>query len=119
MRPPPTNLAGTTGGRLRFVAGEIANRALMRGLLRDHQPAGVINFAAETHVDRSILFPDEFVQANVTGTFNLLDEVRHYWDGLQSAKKTASGSCRSRPMRSMVRCRRRSPVRRKEGARAQ
>jgi dTDP-glucose 4,6-dehydratase len=59
----------------------------MRGLLRDHQPAGVINFAAETHVDRSILFPDEFVQANVTGTFNLLDEVRHYWDGLQSAKK--------------------------------
>src|ERR1700693_79932 len=55
----------TTDQRHRFVVGDIADRALIKELLRAHQPAAVINFAAETHVDRSILFPEEFVQANV------------------------------------------------------
>jgi dTDP-glucose 4,6-dehydratase len=83
-----SNPAGSAdGGGLRFVAGDIADRALIRGLLHEHQPAAVINFAAETHVDRSILFPEEFVQANVMGTFNLLDEVRRYWDGVAGAEK--------------------------------
>jgi len=82
------NLAGLAADRrLRFVAGDIADRGLMRELLGEHRPAAVVNFAAETHVDRSILFPEEFVQANVMGTFNLLDEVRQYWKGLPSAEK--------------------------------
>ena len=75
------------GGRHHFVQGDIGNRALIRDLLREHRPATVVNFAAETHVDRSILFPEEFVQTNVVGTFNLLDEVRQYWEGLPGASK--------------------------------
>jgi dTDP-glucose 4,6-dehydratase len=74
--------------RYRFIAGDIADRALIRVLLREHQPTAIINFAAETHVDRSILFPEEFVHSNVMGTFNLLDEVRHYWSGLADAEKS-------------------------------
>src|SRR6202162_1183266 len=77
----------TTDERHRFVVGDIADRALIKELLRTHQPSTVINFAAETHVDRSIFFPEEFVQANVMGTFNLLDEVRQYWDCVASARK--------------------------------
>jgi len=75
------------GGRHHFVQGDIRNRALVRDLLREHQPATVVNFAAETHVDRSILFPEEFVQTNVVGTFNLLEEVRQYWEELPSASR--------------------------------
>jgi len=74
-------------GRHRFVKGDIADRGLIKELLRQHQPAAVINFAAETHVDRSIVFPEEFVQANVMGTFNLLDEVRRHWASLPDAMK--------------------------------
>jgi dTDP-glucose 4,6-dehydratase len=78
----------TDNGRHRFIVGDIADRALISALLREHQPSAVINFAAETHVDRSILFPEEFVQANVMGTFNLLDEVRNYWSRLPDAEKS-------------------------------
>jgi dTDP-glucose 4,6-dehydratase len=77
------------GGRYRFVKGDICDRGLIRELLGQYQPAAVINFAAETHVDRSILFPEEFVRTNVMGTFNLLDEVRHYWSDLAHAEKSA------------------------------
>ena len=73
--------------RHRFIPGDIGNRALIRDLLQEHQPTVVVNFAAETHVDRSILFPDEFVQTNVVGTFNLLDEVRQYWEPLPEVTK--------------------------------
>ena len=79
----------TDGGRYRFVRGDIADRGLIKELLRQHQPSAVINFAAETHVDRSILFPEEFVQTNVMGAFSLLDEVRRYWSGLPDAEKSA------------------------------
>ena len=83
------NLAGLPeDGRYRLITGDIADRELMRGLLQQHRPSAVINIAAETHVDRSIKFPEEFVQANVMGTFNLLDEVRHYWDGLEGEPKS-------------------------------
>jgi len=75
--------------RHRFVSGDIADRALIKELLREHKPAVAINFAAETHVDRSILYPEDFVHTNVMGTFNLLDEVRHYWSGLPDAEKSA------------------------------
>jgi dTDP-glucose 4,6-dehydratase len=81
----PTGLVD--GERYWPVAGDMSDRALMRRLLHEHRPTLVINFAAETHVDRSILFPEEFVQANVVGTFNLLDEVRRYWEDLPSPDK--------------------------------
>ena len=68
-----------------FVRGEIGDHELVRGLLREHRPRAVVNFAAESHVDRSIHGPEDFVQTNVVGTFHLLDEVLGYWrEALQS-----------------------------------
>jgi dTDP-glucose 4,6-dehydratase len=62
--------------RFRFVRGDIADRALVRELLVEHRPTALVNFAAESHVDRSIVGPDDFIHTNVVGTFHLLDEVR-------------------------------------------
>ena len=67
-----------------FVHGDIADRALVAQLLREHQPRAVVNFAAESHVDRSIDGPGEFIQTNVVGTFQLLEEVRRYWQSLEA-----------------------------------
>ncbi|MGE8634903.1 MAG: dTDP-glucose 4,6-dehydratase [Achromobacter piechaudii] len=69
--------------RHRFVHGDIADEACVANLLRAHQPRAVINFAAETHVDRSIADPGAFIQANVLGTYHLLEAARHYWSGLE------------------------------------
>jgi dTDP-glucose 4,6-dehydratase len=66
----------------RFVLGDIADSELVARLLAEHRPTAVINFAAESHVDRSIHGPAEFVQTNVVGTFRLLEAVRNYWQGL-------------------------------------
>jgi len=63
--------------RFTFVRGDIADRALVRELLVTHRPDAVVNLAAESHVDRSIVGPDDFIQTNVVGTFHLLDEIRH------------------------------------------
>ncbi|HEU4707714.1 MAG TPA: dTDP-glucose 4,6-dehydratase [Methylophilaceae bacterium] len=68
-----------------FVHGDIGDRALVAKLLAEHQPMAVINFAAESHVDRSIHGPEDFIQTNVVGTFHLLEEVRNYWNGLPEA----------------------------------
>jgi dTDP-glucose 4,6-dehydratase len=65
-----------------FVQGDIGDRALVQDLLQQYQPESILNFAAETHVDRSIDGPDPFVQTNVVGTFNLLEETRRYWKNL-------------------------------------
>jgi dTDP-glucose 4,6-dehydratase len=65
-----------------FVQGDIGDRALIDALLQKHRPRAVINFAAESHVDRSIHGPAEFVQTNVVGTFNLLESVRAHWTQL-------------------------------------
>ena len=65
-----------------FVQGDIGNADLVANLLHQHQPRAVLNFAAESHVDRSILGPDEFIQTNIVGTFRLLEAVRQYWGGL-------------------------------------
>lgn len=82
------NLAALSGdARHIFVHGDIGDQALVSSLLREHQPRAVINFAAESHVDRSILGPSEFIQTNVVGTFNLLEAVRGYWSGLTDAEK--------------------------------
>ncbi len=66
-----------------FVQGDIDDAQLAAQLLRAHQPRAVLNFAAETHVDRSILGPAEFVRTNIHGTFNLLEAARAYWSGLE------------------------------------
>ena len=70
-----------------FVHGDICDRALVDALLAQHQPRAIINFAAESHVDRSIHAPGEFIQTNIVGTFNLLEATRAYWSKLSSPHK--------------------------------
>ena len=72
-----------------FVQGDIGDRELVSRLLQEHQVRAVINFAAESHVDRSIHGPGEFIQTNVVGTFNLLEAVRAYWSALEGEAKAA------------------------------
>ena len=72
-----------------FVPGDIGDAALMTRLLTEHQPRAVINFTAESHVDRSIHGPGDFIQTNIVGTFHLLDAVRGYWGNLQGEAKAA------------------------------
>jgi dTDP-glucose 4,6-dehydratase len=62
-----------------FVEGDIGDRALVQSLLEQYQPEAILNFAAETHVDRSIDGPDAFIRTNILGTFNLLETTRYYW----------------------------------------
>ena len=66
-----------------FVHGDIGDRALVNVLLAEHRPDAVLNFAAESHVDRSIDGPAAFIQTNVVGTLALLEAVRDYWKGLE------------------------------------
>ncbi|HYM05356.1 MAG TPA: GDP-mannose 4,6-dehydratase, partial [Terriglobales bacterium] len=61
-----------------FVQGDICDRELLRELIKQHQPRAIVHFAAESHVDRSIHGPDDFIRTNVYGTFCLLEEVRAY-----------------------------------------
>ncbi|HSN42392.1 MAG TPA: dTDP-glucose 4,6-dehydratase [Burkholderiales bacterium] len=70
-----------------FVKGNINDRALVAGLLKQHRPKAIVHFAAESHVDRSIHGPAEFVQTNITGTFSLLEEARAYWSSLAGPEK--------------------------------
>ncbi|BDT69131.1 dTDP-glucose 4,6-dehydratase [Comamonadaceae bacterium OS-1] len=70
-----------------FAQGDIGDHALVAALLAQHQPRAVVNFAAESHVDRSIHSPEAFIQTNVMGTFQLLEAVRAYWGGLQGDAK--------------------------------
>ena len=72
-----------------FVEGDIGDRTLVSRLLAEHQPEAVINFAAESHVDRSIDGPAEFIQTNVVGTLGLLEATRDYWKGLDDVRKDA------------------------------
>jgi len=65
-----------------FVQGDIGDSSLVANLLAQHQPRAVINFAAESHVDRSIHGPEDFIQTNIVGTFRLLEAVRAYWNNL-------------------------------------
>lgn len=72
-----------------FVQGDIADQTLVSKLLKDHQPRAIVNFAAESHVDRSIHGPAEFVQTNIVGTFNLLECTRDYWNDLHADQRAA------------------------------
>jgi len=84
----PENLATLQGNdRHIFVQGDIGDRALVDGLLAQHRPRAIINFAAESHVDRSIHGPEDFIQTNVVGTFHLLEAARAYWGSLQGTDK--------------------------------
>ena len=76
----PETLASLQGdARHQLVQGDIGDSALVSCLLAEHQPRAVINFAAESHVDRSIHGPGEFIETNIVGTFRLLEAVRGYW----------------------------------------
>ena len=72
-----------------FAQGDIGDRELVAGLLAEHRPDAVLNFAAESHVDRSIDGPGAFIQTNVVGTLGLLEAVRDYWKGLPADKAAA------------------------------
>ena len=84
------NLASVQGNpRHIFVQGDIGDTALLERLLAEHQPRAIVNFAAESHVDRSIHGPEDFIQTNVVGTFRLLEAARQYWQALPAIKKEA------------------------------
>ena len=72
-----------------FVHGDIGDFALVAGLLARHRPRAIVNFAAESHVDRSIHGPEDFVQTNIVGSFRLLEAVRAYWGSLAAAEQAA------------------------------
>ena len=84
----PANLASLKGdSRYVFAQGDICDRTLVASLLQKHQPQAIVHFAAESHVDRSIHGPGEFVQTNVVGTFSLLEETRAYWSALDAGTR--------------------------------
>ncbi|AOF86139.1 dTDP-glucose 4,6-dehydratase [Hydrogenophaga sp. RAC07] len=84
------NLASLQGdARHVFVQGDIGDSALVARLLAEHRPRAVINFAAESHVDRSIHGAEDFIQTNIVGTFRLLEAVRAHWSGLAAEENAA------------------------------
>ena len=84
------NLASLQGDpRHLFVQGDLGDRTLVDALLAQHRPRAVLHFAAESHVDRSIHGPEDFIQTNIVGTFRLLEAVRAHWAALPDAEKAA------------------------------
>lgn len=84
------NLASLQGDeRHIFVKGSIGDSSLLSELLEKYQPCAIVNFAAESHVDRSIHAPEDFIQTNIVGSFRLLEAARGYWNGLSADDKTA------------------------------
>ncbi len=85
----PANLASvTTNPAYTFVRGDICDVQLVGRLLREHRPRAVVHFAAESHVDRSILGPEAFLRTNIDGTFSLLQAARGYYDSLANEERT-------------------------------
>ena len=84
------NLASLAGdARHRFVRGDIGDHTAVAALLREHKPRAIVNFAAESHVDRSIHGPAAFIETNVVGTFKLLEATRAWWATLPEHERTA------------------------------
>ena len=84
------SLAGLQGdARHVFVRGDIGDRGLVARLLTEYRPRAILNFAAESHVDRSIHGPEDFIQTNVVGTFHLLEAARAYWSSLPGGERDA------------------------------
>ena len=77
-----------TGRRYEFVHGDIGDRSLVHRLFEQHEPYAIVHLAAESHVDRSIRGPDDFIRTNVDGTFALLEEARAYWTSLADEDRT-------------------------------
>ncbi|MFJ5237459.1 dTDP-glucose 4,6-dehydratase [Pseudomonas neuropathica] len=73
--------------RYAFERVDICDRGQMDRVLREHQPDAIMHLAAESHVDRSISGPSEFIQTNIIGTYTLLESARHYWSGLERGRK--------------------------------
>ena len=85
----PANLASVASDRrYTFVQGDICDREMVADLLLKHRPRAIVHFAAESHVDRSIHGPDDFVRTNVNGTFSLLEEARAYWSAMAGDEKS-------------------------------
>jgi len=86
----PRNLASVSSDRrYKFRQGDICDRELVAELLIAHRPRAIVHFAAESHVDRSIHGPDDFIRTNVNGTFSMLEEARTYCSALNDAERTA------------------------------
>ncbi|RZU47284.1 dTDP-glucose 4,6-dehydratase [Fluviicoccus keumensis] len=86
----PANLEGViASGLCVLVRGDIADQACVASLLQKYQPEAIVHFAAESHVDRSIHGPDDFIQTNIVGTYRLLEAVRGYWSALPSSVQAA------------------------------
>jgi len=84
----PYNLASLAGdARYHFVQADIADSTAIQALFEQYRPRAILHFAAESHVDRSIHSPGEFIHTNVNGTFNLLDNARRYWSALPTPEK--------------------------------
>ena len=84
------SLAGLRGDEGHtFVKGDIGDGELVAALLREHRPRAVVNFAAESHVDRSIHGPAPFVETNIVGTFILLEAARSYWNSQELSETTS------------------------------
>ena len=73
--------------RYQFIQGDIGDRTLVRQLLETHHPSAIVHFAAESHVDRSIRGPEDFIRTNIDGTFALLEETRAYWSALSDEQR--------------------------------
>ena len=78
-----------TSSRYHFVQADICDAAAMKTVLAEYQPTAVMHLAAESHVDRSIDGPGDFIQTNLVGTYTLLEAVRAYWNDLPEAEKAA------------------------------
>jgi dTDP-glucose 4,6-dehydratase len=86
----PENLASVQDNpRHILVSGDICDASLVGSLLREHKPRAIVHFAAESHVDRSIVSPGEFIRTNVEGTFRLLDEAKKYWSALDQEERSS------------------------------
>jgi dTDP-glucose 4,6-dehydratase len=72
-----------------FLRGDICDRGLVRQALERHRPRAIVHFAAESHVDRSIVGPGDFIDTNIVGTWSILEEARAYWSSLQGAEQGA------------------------------
>lgn len=70
-----------------FVKADINDQPILQSLLKEHKPRAIIHFAAESHVDRSITGPSDFIHTNILGTFNLLETARNYWETLSNSEK--------------------------------
>jgi len=86
----PANLSSLVNdSRYQLVVGDICNSSLVATLLETHQPKAIVHFAAESHVDRSIVSPESFIRTNVQGTQTLLEQARVYWSELDEANQRA------------------------------